>query len=77
MIAPQKTSPRAALLCDPVFDLVANTEAAASARTPVPPMLLCDCHGCRQHTARLEALNAELAAEVDRLRRSTERRRAA
>lgn len=34
-----------------------------------PPKLLCECYGCQRHIARLEAMNAELAAEVDRLNR--------
>ena len=34
-----------------------------------PPVNLCACPGCRQHVARLEEFNAQLARENDRLRR--------
>jgi hypothetical protein len=35
--------------------------------TPPPPVLTCECPGCRWHIARLESLNRQLSADNDRL----------
>lgn len=44
---------------------------------PLPAVNRCRCFGCRAHVARLEELNRQAIAEVDRLSRELDERVAA
>lgn len=56
-------------------DYQKQTRPVNAGGAPAPVTDLCECPGCRQHLARIEELNAQLARDNDRLTRDNDRLR--